>query len=40
VVVKLYVDENADVSELIAEMDYDFEHPAIGDTEIVMYREV
>lgn len=34
VVVALWVDEDADISEVIAEMDYEFNHPAIGDTEI------
>lgn len=33
-VVALWVDEDADISEVISEMDYSFTHPAIGDTEI------
>jgi hypothetical protein len=35
VVVKLTIDDEADVSELVAELDYEFRHPAIKDTEIV-----
>ncbi len=35
VVVSLWIDEEADVQEVMAEMDYDFRHPAIRDTEIV-----
>lgn len=34
VVVKLVIDENADPQEVVAEMDYSFEHPAIKDTEV------
>jgi hypothetical protein len=34
-VVKLTIDDEADVSELIAEMDYEFRHSAIKDTEII-----
>jgi hypothetical protein len=35
VVVKLEIDENADIQEVVAEMDYTFSHPAIKSTEIV-----
>lgn len=34
ITVKLVIDENADVQEVISEMDYEFTHPAIKDTEI------
>ena len=35
IVVSLYVDDDADIQEVVSEMDYTFEHPAIKDTEIV-----
>jgi hypothetical protein len=35
VVVRLQIDEDADVQEVVAEMDYEFQHPAIKQTEIV-----
>lgn len=35
IVVALWIDEDADAAEVIQEMDYEFTHPAIGDTEIV-----
>lgn len=35
IVVMLEIDEDADVQEVVSEMDYDFRHPAIRDTEIV-----
>lgn len=35
IVVRLTIDEDADVSEVIQEMDYSFDHPAIRDTEVV-----
>lgn len=35
IVVRLTIDENADVQEVVSEMDYQFHHPAIKDTEIV-----
>lgn len=35
VVVMLDIDEDADVQEVISEMDYVFHHPAIKDSEIV-----
>jgi hypothetical protein len=34
IVVALWVDEDADIAEVIYDMDYSFTHPAIGDTEI------
>lgn len=34
ITVALWIDEAADVSEVISEMDYRFTHPAVGDTEI------
>lgn len=34
ILVALWVDEDADIGEVISEMDYSFIHPAIGDTEI------
>jgi hypothetical protein len=41
VLVSLNVEDEADVSELIAEMDYSFTHPAIIDTDIIdVYTEV
>jgi len=35
IVVRLSIDEDADVQEIVSEMDYVFHHPAIKDTEIV-----
>lgn len=35
VVVRLQIDEDADVQEVVSEMDYSFVHPAIKDTEVV-----
>ena len=35
VVVSLWIDEDADVTEVLQEMDYTFEHPAIKETELV-----
>lgn len=35
IVVRLTIDEDTDVQELVSEMDYSFDHPAIRDTEIV-----
>lgn len=35
IVVSLYLDEDADIQEVVSEMDYTFDHPAIKDTEIV-----
>lgn len=35
IVVRLTIDEDTDVQELISEMDYQFDHPSIRDTEIV-----
>lgn len=35
IVVRVQIDEDADVQEVIAEMDYELRHPAIKDTEIV-----
>ncbi len=35
IVVRLTIDEDADVQEVVNEMDYTFDHPAIQDTEIV-----
>lgn len=32
IVVRLEIDEDADVMEVMQEMDYSFEHPAIKDT--------
>ena len=34
VTVALWIDEDADVAEVISEMDYNFKHPAIRDTEV------
>jgi hypothetical protein len=34
-VVALWIDDDADIQEVVQEMDYTFEHPAIKDTEIV-----
>jgi hypothetical protein len=35
IVVSLYVDDDADIQEVVSEMDYTFQHPAIKETEIV-----
>lgn len=35
IVVRIDIDEDADVQEVVQEMDYEFRHPAIVDTEIV-----
>ena len=35
--VKLEVDEDADTDEVISEMDYEFEHEKIKNTEVVEY---
>jgi hypothetical protein len=41
VLVSLNIDEDADVSKLVAEMDYSFTHPAIIDTDIIdVYTEI
>jgi len=32
IVVSLWIDEDADVMEVVQEMDYQFDHPAIKDT--------
>lgn len=41
VLVTLWVDEDADISEVVQEMDYTFFHPAIRDTEITdLYTEI
>lgn len=41
VLVSLWVDEDADISEVVQEMDYTFFHPAIRETEIVdLYTEI
>ena len=34
-IVRLQVDEDADIGEVVGEMDYEFTHPAIKDTEII-----
>ena len=34
-VVALWIDDDADIQEVVQEMDYTFEHPAIKETEIV-----
>ncbi len=39
VLVRMWIDEDADVTEVIQEMDYHFEHPAIDETEIVDVKE-
>jgi len=39
VLVRMWIDADADVTEVIQEMDYDFEHPAIAETEIVDVKE-
>ena len=35
IVVMLEIDEDADVQEVISEMDYEFHHSAIYDTQII-----
>jgi hypothetical protein len=35
IVVSLWIDRDVDVAEVLQEMDYEFTHPAIKDTEIV-----
>jgi|694.fasta_scaffold94459_6 hypothetical protein len=35
VLVRLTIDEDADIPEMVAEMDYEFTHTAIEDTEII-----
>jgi hypothetical protein len=35
IVVRLSIDEDADVLEVLNELDYTFDHPSIKDTEIV-----
>ena len=35
ITVKLVLKEDADVQEVVSEMDYQFTHPAIVDTEVV-----
>jgi hypothetical protein len=35
IVVSLWIDKDVDVAEVLQEMDYEFTHPAIKDTEIV-----
>jgi hypothetical protein len=35
IVVRLTIDEDADVQDILSEMDYTFDHPAIKDTEII-----
>jgi len=35
VVVSLWIDEDADIADVLQEMDYTFNHPAIKETEIV-----
>jgi hypothetical protein len=39
VLVRMWIDADADVSEVIQEMDYAFEHSAIAETEIVDVKE-
>lgn len=34
IVVSLWIDKDADYAEVLQEMDYEFRHPAIKDTEI------
>ncbi len=34
ITVALWIDEDADVSDVVSNMDYEFKHPAITDTEI------
>jgi hypothetical protein len=35
IVVSLWIHESADVTEVLQEMNYEFYHPAIRDTEII-----
>lgn len=35
IVVRLEIDEDAEVQAVVGDMDYSFDHPAIRDTEIV-----
>ena len=35
IVVRLEIDEDAEVQDVVGDMDYSFDHPAIQDTEIV-----
>lgn len=35
IVVRLEIDEDAEVQDVVGDMDYSFDHPAIRDTEIV-----
>ncbi len=35
VLVRMWIDADADVTEVLQEMDYHFEHPAIKETELV-----
>jgi hypothetical protein len=35
IVVRLSIDEDADVQDIVSEMDYTFDHPSIKGTEIV-----
>ena len=35
IVVSLWIDKDADVAEILQEMDYEFSHPAIKDAEII-----
>ena len=35
IVVSLWIDRDVDVAEVLQDMDYEFTHPAIKDTEIV-----
>ena len=39
VLIRMWIDMDADVAEVIQEMDYDFDHPAISETEIVDVKE-
>jgi len=39
VLVRMWIDADADVTEVIQEMDYHFEHSAIAETEIVDVKE-
>ncbi len=32
IIVRLEIDEDADIAEVVQEMDYQFDHPAIKDT--------
>ena len=35
IVVSLWIDDDADVPAVLEDMDYEFKHPAIKDTEII-----